>query len=99
MQRRTANMFKKNRKFEIDDVRERGFWDKCMSAYEEAINEASRPWAPWYAIPVDNKPFMRVAVAEIIVKILTKLGLEYPHVGFEVKTKFSEMWRMLENED
>jgi hypothetical protein len=42
---------------------------------------------------------MRVAVAEIIVKSLAKLGLEYPHVSPEVKSKFSEMRRMPENED
>jgi len=89
----------KNWKFEIADVRERGFWDKYMKAYEEALNETSRPWAPWYAIPADNKPFMRVAVAEIIVKSLARLGLEYPHVNSEVKSKFSEMRKMLENED
>ncbi|WP_319521966.1 polyphosphate kinase 2 family protein [uncultured Desulfosarcina sp.] len=89
----------KNWKFEIADVRERGFWDQYMKVYEKALNETSRPWAPWYAVPADNKPFMRVAVAEIIVKSLTKLGLEYPHVSPEVKSKFSEMRRMLENED
>ena len=89
----------KNWKSEIADVRERGYWDKYMKAYEETLNETSRPWAPWYAIPADNKPFMRVAVAEIIVKSLAKLGLEYPHVSPEVKSKFSEMRRMPENED
>lgn len=30
-------------------------WNDYMQAYEEALNATSRPWAPWYAIPADNK--------------------------------------------
>lgn len=52
--------------------------------------------APWYAIPADNKPFIRVAVAEIIVKSLAKLGLEYPQVSYGVRSKFSEIRKILE---
>ncbi len=88
----------KNWKFEATDVRERAFWKDYMSAYEKALNATSRPWAPWYAIPADDKPFMRLTVAEIIVKSLQKLGLKYPRVGAKERAKFSEMRKMLENE-
>jgi hypothetical protein len=49
-----------------------------MEAYETALNETSRPWAPWYAIPADDKRFMRRVVAEILVKTLGEMDLEYP---------------------
>ncbi|MBN1561136.1 polyphosphate kinase 2 family protein [candidate division KSB1 bacterium] len=87
----------KNWKFALNDVRERNFWDDYMKAYQEALNATSRPWAPWFAIPADSKNYMRVAVAEIIVKSLKKLGLKYPIVSEETKAQFQEMRAMLED--
>lgn len=68
----------KNWKFEAADVAEREHWDAYMQAYEDALNETSRPWAPWYAIPADSKPYMRAAVADIIVRTMTAMDLRYP---------------------
>ncbi len=68
----------RNWKFEPRDVVERRHWDAYMHAYEEVLNATSRPWAPWYAIPADNKRYMRARVAEIIVETLESIGLEYP---------------------
>ena len=86
----------KNWKFSVGDVNERKFWKDYATAYEEAINATSRPWAPWYAIPADDKPFMRLCVAEIIVKSLKNLKLKYPAIGDTERTRFSEMRMMLE---
>ncbi|MGH8502750.1 MAG: polyphosphate kinase 2 family protein [Gammaproteobacteria bacterium] len=88
----------KNWKFSAADVRERGFWDAYMNAYEQALGATSRPWAPWYAIPADNKSLTRLAVAEIIVKSLKSLNLKYPTVGTDERAKFDEMRRILEEE-
>ena len=85
----------KNWKFSAGDVNERKFWSDYMAAYEAAINATSRPWAPWYAIPADNKPFMRMCVADIIVQRLEKLNLAYPKVDAGEKTRFAEMRAML----
>ena len=90
---------RKNWKFEPGDFRERKYWTDYMTAYEEMLNETASPWAPWYAIPADDKDYMRVTVAEIIVKSLGKLGLKYPKVSAEMKSGFLEMREMLENED
>lgn len=68
----------KNWKFDYGDVVERRHWDDYMHAYECALNATSTPWAPWYAIPADDKPYMRACVAEIIVAALQQLHLEYP---------------------
>lgn len=69
---------KKNWKFAIEDVREAEHWEAYMGAYQEALAATSRPWAPWYAIPADDKPFMRLKVAEILVAALESLDLRYP---------------------
>ena len=68
----------KHWKFNAADVEARKHWDAYMHAYESALNATSRPWAPWYAIPADSKPYMRARVAEIIVDALSGIGLSYP---------------------
>lgn len=88
----------KNWKFSTGDVRERSFWGKYQEAYEDALKETSRPWAPWYAIPADDKPYMRWAVAQTIVATLKQLGLRYPEVRDHERAKFEEMRQILENE-
>ena len=89
----------KNWKFSETDVREREHWDEYMDAYEEALNATSRSWAPWYAIPADDKPYMRACVAEIIVKTLRELNLRYPDVGEEERAKFHIMEKILRNDN
>lgn len=74
---------KKNWKFAMADVREAEHWEAYMGAYQEALAATSRPWAPWYAIPADNKPFMRLKVAEILVAALDSLDLRYPRAEEE----------------
>ena len=86
----------KHWKFSAGDIRERGLWDDYMQAYEQAIAQTSRPWAPWYAIPADNKPYMRLAIARIIRKSLESLNLQYPAVSQEEKDSFDEMKGILE---
>jgi len=78
----------KNWKFSEGDLAERDRWDGYMEAYEEALNATSRPWAPWYAVPSDDKPYLRAAVAQIVERSLSTLGLEFPQVGEEEKEKY-----------
>ncbi|MDH3266231.1 MAG: polyphosphate kinase 2 family protein [Gammaproteobacteria bacterium] len=79
----------KNWKFEPGDVVERRHWDDYMDAYEHALNATSRPWAPWYAIPADNKAYMQARVAAIIVDTLQNIGLEYPQPSDEDRAEFA----------
>ncbi len=88
----------KHWKFSASDVRERGFWDAYMQAYEDALNQTSKPWAPWFAIPADNKKWMRVQVARIIVDTLEALKVDYPTVTDKEKQKLEEMRKLLESE-
>ena len=80
----------KNWKFSESDIDQRQYWDKYMYAYDMALRETSRAWAPWYAIPADNKPFMRLKVAEIILKTMQSMNLHYPEVSQEELAKFDD---------
>ena len=80
----------KNWKFEPNDVKERRHWDDYMHAYEDALNATSRPWAPWYAIPADDKPYMRARVADIIIYALQSIGLQYPETSAEDRVEFAD---------
>ncbi len=88
----------KNWKFSSGDVAERQHWDAYMHAYQEALNATSRKHAPWYAIPADNKKYMRVAVAETIVATLEALSLEYPQVSDKDLQRFAEARKLLDSE-
>ena len=83
----------KNWKFSSGDIEESGRWKDYMNAYEKALNATSRPWAPWYAIPADNKPYARLKVAEIVVESLKSLNLQYPEV---TKRQLSDIGKMRE---
>jgi len=89
----------KNWKFESADVVERRFWDDYMHAYEAALNATSRPWAPWYAIPADDKPYMRSCVAEIIVDALSQLDLDYPDPLPELQEKIGQIKKELDQSE
>lgn len=89
----------KHWKFSVRDVEERSHWEDYMHAYEEMLRATSRPWAPWYAIPADNKPYMRRTVAELIVQNLKSLDMHYPEVDPKEKARFDQMRAILEGED
>jgi len=88
----------KHWKFSDADIRERGFWDDYMQAYEEMIRETSTKESPWYVIPADNKWFTRVAVAAAIIDTLEDLKLSYPTVSDEKKKEIAEARKLLENQ-
>lgn len=71
----------KNWKFSAGDLAERKLWPKYMDAYQDALNATSRAHAPWYAIPADDKPYMRLQVAQIAVEALRKLDMSYPSLN------------------
>ena len=88
----------KNWKFSTGDIAERQHWDAYMAAYQDALNATSRAHAPWYAIPADNKKYMRVAVAQTIVDTLESLDLKYPEVSAKDLARFEEARSLLEGE-
>jgi len=85
----------KNWKFESGDLAEREHWKDYMKAYQAALNATSAAHAPWYAIPADNKSFMRATVADIVVRTLKSLDLHWPKLDAAERAKFAEMRREL----
>jgi PPK2 family polyphosphate:nucleotide phosphotransferase len=70
----------KNWKFSSADVKERGYWNDYMAAYEDAIRRTASREAPWYVVPSDKKWFARLVVSAAIVDAFWKLQLAYPRV-------------------
>jgi PPK2 family polyphosphate:nucleotide phosphotransferase len=85
----------KNWKFSEADLSERALWPKYMQAYQAALNATSKPWAPWYAIPADNKPYMRMCVAQLVVSALKSLNLNYPVISKSDEKRFSVLAQKL----
>ena len=91
-------MQEKQWKWSSSDLKERGHWDEYMLAYEEALKATSKSWAPWYAIPADDKPFMRYSVAKIVKKTLQSLDLKYPTLADDERDKLELARKQLINE-
>lgn len=89
----------KNWKFELGDLRERGFWDQYQKAYAEAISATSQENAPWFIIPADNKWYARLCIAAVIHKQLQKLDLQYPVVSQSQREALVQAREQLANED
>jgi len=65
-------------KFNPGDLAERERWDDYMQAYEDMLNRTSTPWAPWYVIPANKKWYRNWLIANIVIKTLKDLNLQYP---------------------
>lgn len=88
----------KNWKFSSADLAERALWPDYMNAYEEAINETSKDYAPWFVIPADNKWFTRVAAIQIIIDAMEKMDLKYPELLEKETLALEDAKKELESE-
>ncbi len=88
----------KNWKFRLGDLDDRARWDDYLSAYEDLLRATSRPYAPWYAIPADDKDYMRAAVARILVETLESIDPRYPVVDAAQKRELRDGRKRLESE-
>ena len=91
------NEAKKFWKFSAADIDERQCWDDYMHAYQAALNETSCQNAPWYAIPADNKPYMRYRVAKTIRKTMESLELHYPQISEDEIDRHNYYRKLLES--
>jgi len=69
---------RKNWKFSMGDVKERGHWDDYMRAFEDVLSRCSTPWAPWHVIPANHKWYRNLAVSQIIIEALEHLDMRFP---------------------
>jgi PPK2 family polyphosphate:nucleotide phosphotransferase len=68
----------KHWKFDVSDIEARKQWDAYQSAYRDTLAATSTEYAPWYVIPADSKTHRNVMVAELLLRTLDALKLEYP---------------------
>jgi len=88
----------KNWKFNIDDMKERRFWNDYMKAYEECLSATSTKTAPWYIVPADDKSTTRLIVSRIILDTLKDLKLEYPKLSPEHQQELGKIRKLLSKE-
>ncbi|MEI9803394.1 MAG: polyphosphate kinase 2 family protein [Pseudolabrys sp.] len=85
-------------KFSMGDVAERKRWDDYMAAYEDLIRHTSRPEAPWFVVPADNKWFTRLVVAGAVVEAVERLKLEFPKVEGKALQELNKVRKALSAE-
>ncbi|WP_236642066.1 PPK2 family polyphosphate kinase [Dokdonia sinensis] len=96
---RRLNKKEKNWKFSAGDLKERKHWDDYQKYYEEAINRTSKPHAPWYVIPADNKPAARLMVASTLLEALSKYeDIQEPELDDKTKANIDLYKKQLNNE-
>jgi PPK2 family polyphosphate:nucleotide phosphotransferase len=96
---RRLELKKKNWKFSPGDLKERLIWDRYQKCYEEALNNTSKPHAPWFVIPSDNKKAARLIVASILNEELKKYkDIREPELDDKIKANLEAYKKQLENE-
>ncbi|MBO3116222.1 polyphosphate kinase 2 family protein [Winogradskyella sp. DF17] len=96
---RRLNKPNKHWKFSSDDLDERKLWDKYQTCYEDILNRSSKPHAPWFNIPADDKPTARYLVAKIMYDTLKNFkDIQNPELPADEKANINYYKKQLENE-
>ena len=80
----------KHWKFKLSDTTERMFWNDYRRVYEETIGATCTDDAPWYIVPADHKPAMRLIVATVIAEALSAMSPELPVTSPEQQRTINE---------
>jgi PPK2 family polyphosphate:nucleotide phosphotransferase len=65
-------------KFSSSDLKERAYWDDYQAAFEDAINQCSTEYAPWYVVPANKKWYRTLVIARTIADTLEAMDPRYP---------------------
>lgn len=68
----------KNWKFGSADIHERKYWKQYTDAFEACVEATSTRYAPWFAVPADDKENARLIVSQIVLDALGELKMSYP---------------------
>jgi PPK2 family polyphosphate:nucleotide phosphotransferase len=88
----------KNWKFNPRDLDERALREEYLDAYQDCLRATSRPWAPWYAVPADNKHYARWQVAKLVNEAIAELGVDFPRPDAAAKAALAAARKRIENE-
>lgn len=89
---------RKNWKFNIGDVKERGHWEAYQKAYAEAIGATAAPHAPWYIVPADDQWETRAIVGRLVRERLEAMDLRVPELNAKAKEELAAGKKLLEAE-
>lgn len=68
----------KNWKFRAGDLKDRESWDDYQLAFQEALQETSTTYAPWYVVPANRKWYRNLVVSSILIDTLEDMDPRYP---------------------
>lgn len=88
----------KNWKFSQADIKERGFWNDYMDAYEKCLSATSTKDSPWYCVPADDKKNTRLIVSQAIVETLRGLKMKYPTPTEDHRKEMEAIRKQLEKQ-
>ena len=74
----------KNWKFQPGDLKVRTQWDDYQAAYEDALSKCNTEEAPWHRIPANNKWYRNWLIADILIRELKKLDLQFPKSPYDL---------------
>ncbi len=95
---RRIRLKQKNWKFSSGDLKERKLWNQYQDCYEDLLNRTSTEKAPWYIVPADDKPTVRLLVAETILQALQQYkDIQEPELDDKTKAQLDEFKNELEN--
>ena len=95
---RRIRLKQKNWKFSSGDLKERKLWEQYQECYEDLLNRTSTEKAPWYIVPADDKPTVRLLVAETILQTLQQYkDIQEPELDAKTKAQLDEFKNELEN--
>ncbi len=96
---RRLRLKQKHWKFSPGDLKERKLWSKYQQCYQEAIQRTSKPKAPWFVIPADNKKAARLIVAQILIQELKKYkDIAEPELDDKIKANLDSYKQQLQSE-
>ena len=95
---RRLDLKEKNWKFSPDDLKERKLWDHYQDCYQDILNKTSTEHAPWFIVSADDKPTVRLIVAQIILENLRKYNFQEPELPEKYKVEIENYKNQLHKE-
>lgn len=95
---RRLDLKEKNWKFSPADLKERKLWNQYQDCYQDLLNKTSKDHAPWFVVPADDKPTVRLIVAQIILENLRKYNFQEPELPEKYKDEIENYKNQLHKE-
>lgn len=88
----------KNWKISPADLKERQFWDKYTSAYQDLLSATSNQYAPWVVVPANDKKIARAIIANMIADAINDLDIDFPKLSAQETEALKAAKEQLEQE-